>query len=178
MIKTPRVMKKFGFKETSRWTLYQGENVRKPTTPSLLVISNQKASDVYLSPAHPKMLRKEDQTVQTIVSGGDFWNSYESRRDCGTRTDPLKRMLTVKEFQRWKWNVNMRSVYDDCVCIVAEFVTCPQRVYNCASRRRVFFLTEFKQTEVVRLRYDLVGGFLWDREVCHILNSKPVVFEG
>lgn len=43
-------------------SLLEGRMFRKqPTTPSLPIISKRKSSDVHLSPAQPKQLRKEDQ---------------------------------------------------------------------------------------------------------------------
>uniref|UniRef100_A0A8W8HNW3 Peptidase A2 domain-containing protein n=1 Tax=Magallana gigas TaxID=29159 RepID=A0A8W8HNW3_MAGGI len=49
-------------------SLLEGRMFRKPTTPLLPIISKQKSSDVHLSPAQPKTLRKEDQSVQTSLS--------------------------------------------------------------------------------------------------------------
>lgn len=92
-------------------SLLEGRMFRKPTTPSLPIISKRKSSDVHLSPAQPKKLRKEDQAVQTPLSGENFGNSFGSRRDCGTQTDPLKRILTTKTVKKFRdGNVDTKIV--------------------------------------------------------------------
>lgn len=92
-------------------SLLEGRMFRKPTTPSLPIISKRKSSDVHLSPAQPKKLRKEDQAVQTSLGGEHFGNSFGSRRDCGTQTDPLKRILTTKTVKKFRdGNVDTKIV--------------------------------------------------------------------
>lgn len=41
----------------------------KPTMPSLPIVNKRNALDVDLSPAHPKKIRKDDQSLQVTVSG-------------------------------------------------------------------------------------------------------------
>lgn len=84
---------------------------RKPTTPSLPIISKKKASNVHSSPEKPNKLRKEDQAVQTSLSGEIFGNSFGNRRDCGTQTEPLKRILTAKAVKKLRdGNIDTKSV--------------------------------------------------------------------
>lgn len=41
----------------------------KPTMPSLPIVNKRNALDVNLSPAHPKKIRKDDQSLQVTENG-------------------------------------------------------------------------------------------------------------
>lgn len=75
----------------------------KPTMPLLPIVNKRNALDVNLSPAHPKKIRKDDQSLQVTVNGKNVEKSFVSRKDCETQTEPLKKemeMLILKLFLR------------------------------------------------------------------------------
>lgn len=63
----------------------------KPTMLSLPIVNKRNALDVNLSPAHPKKIRKDDQSLQVTVNGKNVEKSFVSKKDCETQTEPLKK---------------------------------------------------------------------------------------
>lgn len=53
----------------------------KPTMPLLPIVYKRNALDVNLSPAHPKKIRKDDQSLQVTVNGKNVEKSFVSMQE-------------------------------------------------------------------------------------------------
>lgn len=49
--------------------------------PSLPIVNKRNALDVNLSPAHPKKIRKDDQSLQVTVNGKNVEKSFVSMQE-------------------------------------------------------------------------------------------------
>lgn len=93
----------------------------KPTMPALPIVNKRNALDVNLSPAHPKKIRKDDQSLQVPVNGKNVEKSFVSREDCETQTEPLKKILTTKAVKKFRdGNVDTKIVSKKNLCLICK----------------------------------------------------------